>query len=101
MEFDTLSTYLGGNTVSGGKLKITGTTFWNSPNTGADNSSGFSGKGAGGRNEDGSYTSFKEIGAFQTVDAIYYKYLEYNTDNFVAFALWGSTLGLSVRCIKD
>ena len=41
-DFTTLSTYLGGDNVSGGKMKVAGTTYWNSPNTGADNSSGFS-----------------------------------------------------------
>ena len=38
-EWETLCTYLGGDTVAGGKLKST--IVWNSPNTGADNSSGF------------------------------------------------------------
>lgn len=41
-EFSTLQTYLGGSTVAGGKMKVTGTDYWNTPNTGADNSSGFS-----------------------------------------------------------
>ena len=53
-DFQTLSDYLGGNAVSGGKLKLAGTTYWNSPNTGADNSSGFSAIGGGIRNDNGS-----------------------------------------------
>lgn len=48
-DFSTLSTYLGGNTVAGGKLKETGLTYWNTPNTGADNASQFSARGAGRR----------------------------------------------------
>ena len=40
-DFQTLSTYLGGDDVSGGKLKLAGTTYWESPNTGATNESGF------------------------------------------------------------
>ena len=46
-EFQTLSTYLGGDAVSGGKLKEAGLEHWNNPNTGADNSSGFSAIGSG------------------------------------------------------
>lgn len=41
-DFNTLATALGGANVAGGKMKMQGTTYWNSPNTGADNSSGFS-----------------------------------------------------------
>jgi uncharacterized protein (TIGR02145 family) len=41
-EWQTLVDYLGGYEVAGGKMKITGTEFWEEPNYGADNSSGFS-----------------------------------------------------------
>jgi len=53
-EWQQLSTYLGGDTVSGGKLKQTGTINWSSPNI-ADNSSGFTALGCGGRTDSGSY----------------------------------------------
>jgi len=47
--YNTLSTYLGGIGVVGGKLKKEGLTYWLTPNTNADNSSGFSALGTGYR----------------------------------------------------
>jgi uncharacterized protein (TIGR02145 family) len=46
-DYNTLSTYLSSNI--GGKMKETGTTYWDSPNTNATNESGFNGRGAGER----------------------------------------------------
>jgi uncharacterized protein (TIGR02145 family) len=40
-EWTTLTNYLGGETVAGGKMKSTGTTLWKSPNQGATNTIGF------------------------------------------------------------
>lgn len=38
-EWTTLITYLGGDSIAGGKMKEVGFTHWQNPNTGADNSS--------------------------------------------------------------
>ncbi len=51
-DFATLINHLGGDSVAGGPLKLTGTQFWGSPNTGATNTSGFSAIGSGIRNNE-------------------------------------------------
>lgn len=48
-DFNTLATTLGGLAVAGGKMKLSGTTYWNSPNVGGTNESGFSAIGSGRR----------------------------------------------------
>jgi uncharacterized protein (TIGR02145 family) len=40
-EWTTLTTYLGGESIAGGKLKESGTSHWQSPNSGATNETGF------------------------------------------------------------
>jgi uncharacterized protein (TIGR02145 family) len=51
----TLTTYLGGESVAGGKMKSTGFDYWNTPNEGATNVSGFSALPGGFRFNDGSF----------------------------------------------
>lgn len=63
-EWTTMTTYLGGESVAGGKMKETGTTHWETPNTGATNQSGFTALPSGYR--DGYYligkNSFYKVG---------------------------------------
>lgn len=60
-----LADYLGAsgdystNTV-GGKLKETGLTHWNSPNTGATNETVFNGRGSGWRLDNGAFSGIKD-----------------------------------------
>lgn len=49
-EFETLRDGIGGWSVAGGHLKDNGYTYWLTPNTGADNSVSFNGRGASIRN---------------------------------------------------
>lgn len=104
-EWATLIVYLGGDAVAGGKMKETGTTHWNSPNTGADNSSGFTAVPGGGRNMGGSF-------AFQGQSAFWWsstskddygawtRYIENNYAKIYHYSDFQSS-GFSVRCVKD
>jgi uncharacterized protein (TIGR02145 family) len=107
-EWSRLSEYLGGQFVAGGKMKsITG---WNAPNTGATNSSGFSGLPGGYRYYEG---TFKEIGLWgfwwsSTENRRKYNawYCTLQNSNGYCFQLCdfmqiGMQLGFSVRCIRD
>ncbi len=58
-EWTTLTTFLGGEAVAGGKMKETGLTHWAAPNTGATNSSGFTALPGGDRN--GYYGNFENL----------------------------------------
>lgn len=62
-DFDQLATFLGDTSVAGGKLKTSGLTYWNSPNTGATNESGFAAIGGSVRNADGGFSIIGTIGS--------------------------------------
>ncbi len=63
-DFQTLLSFLGGINVAGGPLKETGFTRWNSPNSGATNSSNFTGVGGGNRGSTGSFFSLGGFGDY-------------------------------------
>ena len=54
-EWTMLTDYLGGAAVAGGKMKEAGEAHWITPNTGADNSSGFTALPGGYRYFDGTF----------------------------------------------
>ena len=106
-EYDVLSTYLGGNSVAGGKMKETGTEYWNSPNTGADNetSSGFNARGGGLRYAaNGTYNlkkNYKWIWSGTSSGGnAYYRRLQYNSADFNEYNGTKNN-GFSVRCLED
>jgi len=65
-EWIVLENYLGGNEIAGGKLKMEGTSHWLEPNTGADNSYGFSALPAGYRDVNGIYHDINNVTGFLT-----------------------------------
>ena len=102
-EFSILATYLGGESVAGGKLKELGTVHWWSPNTGATNESGFTALPGG--NIAGSTGLFSSTGNVSVLWSV-------NPTNYTFFLMWYDKIsclvnytsikdGNSVRCIKD
>jgi uncharacterized protein (TIGR02145 family) len=101
-EWKTLSDYLGGDTVAGGKLKDT--IQWYYPNIGATNQSGFSGLPGGITHTQewnlyayGYWWSTSEYSA----TAILFRQLYFNESTFVRRIDGVKTWAMSVRCIKD
>ena len=105
-EFWTLITYLGGSGVAGGPLKETGTTHWDSPNTGATNTTGFTGKPAGTRFTDGTFQTHPNTGAeywsstIANVNSAFEHSLNYTGPTFYSSNPFYAS-GLSIRCIRD
>ncbi len=104
-EWTTLTSFLGGEPVAGGKMKTTGTQYWLSPNQDATNSSGFSGLPGGYRDYNG---SFSLIGTY----GHWWSSTEVNTffawSRYLGFSLgviyreyYYKTVGFSVRCLRD
>src|ERR1035437_5986068 len=68
-EFTTLMNYLGGDSIAGGKIKETGITHWQTPNTRATNESGFTAMPAGYRYlGDGRFEGLDQGSNFWTSD---------------------------------
>ena len=109
-EWNTLIDLYGGQMSAGAGLKESGTVHWNSPNTGATNSSGFTALAAGSRNEPG--------GDFNLMGSTGFYWTTENLNDYVQEILMGSEsegaiqLGsymypgynfedISVRCLKN
>lgn len=107
-EWTTLTTSLGGESVSGGKLKEAGTTHWISPNTGATNSSGFTALPGGFRvKDDRFFDGMGEYGLWwsNTEYPTETKYVLYRDMEFDEASVVRTNdfkyIGISVRCVKD
>ena len=105
-EWTTLTTYLGGESMAGGKMKSTGTTYWSSESTGTDNSSGFSALPGGFRADDGSFNYIRDNAFFWSAtedgsnSAWYRSLYNYNSD-VDRYNYFIKSVGASVRCLKD
>lgn len=104
-EWNKLTTYLGGVSVAGGKIKEPGTDWWTAPNTGATGETGFKGRPGGRRDDFGNYLSLNTQAGFWTAtsastDNAHFRALNH-TDAAVATGSLPKKQGLSVRCVKD
>jgi uncharacterized protein (TIGR02145 family) len=102
-EWTTLTGFLGGDSVAGGKMKETGTTHWAGSNTGATNTSGFTALPGGYNN--GTFNSLTTSGFWWSssesdTSNAKFRVIDYNA----TFMNGGSTIkaaGFSVRCNRD
>ena len=111
-EWTALTDYLGGISVAGGKMKSTRTEpdphpRWYNPNTGATNSSSFSGLPGGGRGigTNGLFLHLGYYGFFwsSTKDSMidaWYLLLESDSDD-ATMSYYTMGFGFSVRCLRD
>ena len=107
-EWATLTEFLGGMSIAGGKMKEIGNNYWNSPNISATNESGFSALPGGS-------FSYYNTGSFLGQNSFSYSWSstttnllnrawQRNLQAYSSFILRTDPLkiaGLSVRCLKD
>jgi uncharacterized protein (TIGR02145 family) len=114
-EFAILAVYLGGDDsenpyfdIIGGYLKEEGMVHWNSPNTGADNSTGFKAVGGGFRGTDGGFTLINEEAKFWNSESqsptmsrnsmlFYDNYQFWSTNNWLVSEY--KIVGANIRCL--
>ena len=100
-----LTDYLGGKDEAGGKMKEAGTTHWPRPNTGATNSSGFTGLPGGYRDDNGVFVSLG-VNGFWWSSTEGFTYFAWNRYPDTLYGLVGrdfgyKSYGMSIRCLAD
>jgi uncharacterized protein (TIGR02145 family) len=110
-EWTTLTSFLEGESVAGGRMKTTGTIedaigLWFAPNTDTTNASSFSAL-PGGSREGGHFflsmighTGFWWSSNFTGIGNAWGRELDYNSEEAYRDN-WATTYGFSVRCVKD
>jgi uncharacterized protein (TIGR02145 family) len=104
-EWTTLTTYMGGENVAGGKLKEVCSTHWPSPNTGATNKYGFTALPSGYRTFHG---LFFDMGFYAgwwpsteiNMSSAWNRFLAYY-ESILQRYNFSKTVGLSIRCVMD
>jgi len=107
-EWTILENFLGGSSIAGGKMKEAGTDHWLPPNTGATNSSGFTGLPAG---EFDAYFNPNKFWLLHTA-AVFWTSSQTNQSQAIERYLscddalcgnlaWQKVMKYSIRCVKD
>lgn len=104
-EWTTLTTFLDGESVAGGKMKETGTEHWNPPNVDATNTSGFTALPGGYRHSAGYFRYLGSNAIFWSSSQkdpahAYSRLLKFDTGDVGTISHY-KTLSLSCRCLKD
>ena len=104
-EWKTLTNYLDGETLAGGKLKETGTTHWSSPNTDATNETGFTALPGGSRDNIGDFYYIGFSGYWWTASPLggayaWPRFMTYNSGSVDKFPN-NKKKGFSVRCVEN
>ena len=104
-EWADITDYLGGGAIGGRHLKEASTSHWASPNSGADNSSGFTALPGGSRGFNGTFVNIGDNGYWWSSSEYdnsnaWNSFLLYS-HNFVYWNYYYKLYGFSVRCVKD
>ncbi len=104
-EWKTLTDYLGGESVAGGKLKEAGTMHWVSPNIGATNESGFTALPGGlrfmwGRFEDAGFIAYWWSSTEINSGIARGRGMDFRESDVRSY-IGGKDLGYSVRCLSN
>jgi len=104
-EWSTLTTFIGGESVAGGKLKETGTTHWITPNTLATNIYSFTALPGGDREVTGIFKLLGTNGGWwstsENTAATGWFRLLLNDSGIVSRGYFNKSYGFAVRCLKD
>jgi uncharacterized protein (TIGR02145 family) len=104
-EWTTLTNYLGGENVAGGKLKEAGFNHWFDPNSGATNESGFTSLPGGYRDYNGTFYYIGNIGYwwsstdYDSYNA-WYRFMSCGYSSVFSYN-YDKSFGFSVRCLRD
>jgi uncharacterized protein (TIGR02145 family) len=105
LEWTTLTDFLGGVSIAGGKLKETGLNHWFDPNDGATNATGYTALPGGYRSNGGTFSYIYSGGIWWSatesdVTIAWGRDISFG-NSFVNRNYFNENLGLSVRCLQD